>query len=51
MQKDHDRRPQAGLIALLRIEMADGKVERLVSGPEWKIGQEQNGRRMDRNHF
>jgi len=43
VQKDHDRPPQAGLIAMLRIEMADGKVERLISGPEWKIGPEQKG--------
>jgi alpha-L-rhamnosidase len=43
VQQDHDHPPQAGLIALIRIETADGKVERLVSGPEWKVGKEQTG--------
>ena len=43
MQKDHDRPPQAGFIALLRVEMADGKIERFISGPEWKAGPEQTG--------
>ena len=43
VQKDHDHPPQAGFIALIRIEMADGKVERFVSGPEWKTGPEQTG--------
>src|SRR5437868_1422919 len=27
---------QAGLIALLRVQMSDGKIERFVSDPEWK---------------
>ena len=43
VQKDHERPPQAGFIALLRVEMADGKVERFISGPEWKAGPEQTG--------
>ena len=43
VQKDHERPPQAGFIALLRVEMADGKIERFVSGPEWKTGPEQTG--------
>jgi alpha-L-rhamnosidase len=41
VQKDHERPPQAGFIALLRVEMADGKIERFISGPEWKTGPEQ----------
>jgi alpha-L-rhamnosidase len=36
VQKERDRPPQAGFIALLRVQMADGKIERFVSGPEWK---------------
>jgi alpha-L-rhamnosidase len=43
VQEDHERPPQAGFIALLRVEMADGKVERFISGPEWKAGPEQTG--------
>jgi alpha-L-rhamnosidase len=43
VQKDHERPPQAGFIALLRVEMADGKIERFISGPEWKAGPEQSG--------
>src|SRR6266851_10363202 len=43
VQKDHERPPQAGFIALLRVEMADGKVERFISGPDWKTGPEQTG--------
>jgi len=43
VQKDHERPPQAGFIALLRVEMVDGKIERFVSGPEWKAGPEQSG--------
>jgi alpha-L-rhamnosidase len=43
VQKDHERPPQAGFIALLRVEMADGKIERFISGPEWKAGTEQTG--------
>ncbi len=43
VQKDHDRPLQAGFIALLRVEMADGKVERFISGPDWKTGAEQSG--------
>ena len=38
--------PQAGFIALLRVEMADGKIERFVSGPEWKTGAGANGQRL-----
>jgi alpha-L-rhamnosidase len=43
VQKDHERPPQAGFIALLRVEMADGKIERFISGPDWKTGPEQTG--------
>ncbi len=43
VQKDQERPPQAGLIAVLRVEMADGKVERFISGPEWKVGPEPAG--------
>jgi alpha-L-rhamnosidase len=43
VQEDHERPPQAGFIALLRVEMADGKVERFISGAEWKAGPEQTG--------
>jgi alpha-L-rhamnosidase len=43
VQKDHNRPPQAGFIALLRVETADGKIERFISGPEWKVGPEQSG--------
>jgi alpha-L-rhamnosidase len=43
VQKDHERPPQAGFIALLRVEMADGKVQRFISGPDWKTGPEQSG--------
>ena len=43
VQIDHERPPQAGFIALLRVEMADGKVERFISGPDWKTGPEQTG--------
>src|SRR5229473_3784829 len=43
VQKDHERPPQAGFIALLRVEMGDGKIERFISGPEWKVGPEQSG--------
>ncbi len=44
VQKDRDRPPQAGFIALLRVEMADGKIERFISGPDWKTGPEQTGK-------
>ena len=43
VQEDHEHPPQAGFIAMLRVEMADGKIERLISGPEWKAGPEQTG--------
>jgi alpha-L-rhamnosidase len=43
VQKDHERPPQAGFIALLRVEMADGKVERFTSGADWKTAPEQSG--------
>ena len=43
VQKDHNRPSQAGFIALLRVEMADGKIQRFISGPEWKAGSEQTG--------
>ena len=43
VQKDRDRPPQAGFIALLRVEMADGKIERFISGPDWKAGADQTG--------
>ena len=43
VQKDHERPPQAGFIALLRVVMADGKVQRFISGPDWKTGPEQSG--------
>jgi alpha-L-rhamnosidase len=43
VQQDHERPPQAGFIALLRVEMADGKVQRFVSGPDWNAGPEQSG--------
>jgi alpha-L-rhamnosidase len=33
----------AGLIALLRVQMPDGKILRFVSGPEWKTAAEQGG--------
>ncbi|MGA8310920.1 MAG: family 78 glycoside hydrolase catalytic domain [Terriglobales bacterium] len=43
VQKDRERPPQAGFIALLRVETADGKIERFISGPDWKTGPEQTG--------
>ncbi len=43
VQEDHEHPPQAGFIAMLRVEMADGKIERFISGPEWKAGPEQTG--------
>src|SRR6266852_387551 len=43
VQTDHEQPPQAGFVALLRVEMADGKVERFISGPDWKTGPEQTG--------
>ena len=43
VEKERDRRPQAGFIAMLRVEMPDGKVQRYISGPEWKTGPEQTG--------
>ena len=43
VQKDRDRPTQAGFIALLRVQMADGKIERFVSGSDWKTGPEQTG--------
>ena len=43
VQQEHDRPPQAGFIALLRVEMPDGKIERLISGPEWKTSAGQTG--------
>jgi alpha-L-rhamnosidase len=33
----------AGLIALLRVELPDGKILRFVSGPQWKTAPEQSG--------
>ena len=33
----------AGLIALLRVQMPDGRILRFVSGPEWKTAAEQSG--------
>jgi len=38
-QRRHAPQP-AGLIALLRVRMPDGKIERFVSGPEWKTSSE-----------
>jgi len=43
VQKDRDRPLPAGFIALLRVEMADGKIERFISGPDWRVGPEQTG--------
>jgi alpha-L-rhamnosidase len=43
VQKDQHQPSQAGFIALLRVQMADGKIERFVSGPDWKTGPEQTG--------
>ena len=43
VQQERDRPPQAGFIALLRVQMADGKIERFVSGPDWKTAPEQTG--------
>jgi alpha-L-rhamnosidase len=41
---DHTTSPNpAGLIALLRVEMPDGKMLRFVSSPEWKTAAEQTG--------
>jgi alpha-L-rhamnosidase len=34
---------QAGLIAILRVRMADGKVQRFVTSPEWKTAAGQTG--------
>jgi len=51
VQPDHERPPQAGFIALLRVEMADGKVERFISGPEWKAGPEQTGNAWTQQTF
>lgn len=43
VQKEKDRLPQAGFIALLRVQMADGKIERYISGSDWKTGPGQSG--------
>jgi alpha-L-rhamnosidase len=43
VQQERNRPPQAGFIALLRVQMADGKIERFVSGPDWKTSPEQAG--------
>ncbi len=43
VQKDRDRPAQGGFIALLRVQFPDGKVERFVSGPDWKTAPEQTG--------
>ena len=43
VQQERNRPPQAGFIALLRVQMADGKIERLVSGPEWKTAPGADG--------
>jgi len=43
VQQEHNRPAQAGFIALLRVEMPDGKIERLISGPEWKTSPGQTG--------
>jgi alpha-L-rhamnosidase len=43
VQQDRNRPAQAGFIALLRVKMADGKIERFVSGPDWKTKPEQTG--------
>ena len=42
---------QAGLIALLRVEMPDGRIQRFVSGPEWKVASEQPDRAWTANSF
>ncbi len=42
VQIDHERPPQAGFIALLRVQMADGKIERYISGSDWKTGAAQS---------
>ncbi len=39
----------AGLIALLRVQMPDGKILRFVSGPEWKTAAEQTGDWFEQN--
>ena len=43
VQQERNRPPQAGFIALLRVEMPDGKIERFISGPEWKTSPGQTG--------
>ena len=43
VQQEHNRPSQAGFIAMLRVQMANGKIERLISGPEWKTAPEQTG--------
>jgi alpha-L-rhamnosidase len=43
VQRERDRPPEGGFIALLRVQMADGKIERFVSGTDWKTGPGQTG--------
>lgn len=40
---DPDQPNPAGLIALLRVGLPNGKILRFVSSPEWKTASEQNG--------
>ena len=42
---------RAGLIALLRIEMPDGKTQRFVSGPEWKTTSAQSDKAWTATSF
>lgn len=41
----------AGLIALLRVRMPDGRIERFVSGPEWKTAPDQTGNNWPAKNF
>ena len=43
VQQDRNRPAQAGFMALLRVKMPDRKIERFVSGPDWRTGSEQMG--------
>ena len=42
-QDDPGSHHPAGLIALLRVEMPDGKIMRFASGPEWRTAAAQTG--------
>ncbi|HTR64892.1 MAG TPA: family 78 glycoside hydrolase catalytic domain [Terriglobales bacterium] len=49
VNESRDNQNSAGFIALLRVTMRDGKIQRFVSGPDWKTAAQQTGNWFAKN--